>query len=193
MRRGCSESTAAIVLAGGTGRRLGGADKAGLRVGESTLLDGVLNALGSVEDIVVVGAARPAPLLVRWTREHPPGSGPAAGVAAGMRLLPNAATVLLCACDLVGFTRTTADRLLGTLYGEPDRDGVVLRDGHGHDQWLASVWRAPALRRVLPEQVAGRSMGGLLGRLRFASLAARPGEASDIDTPEQLRAARKGR
>lgn len=191
MRRGCSEPIAAIVLAGGTGRRLGGADKAALRIGDATLLDGVLDALDTVEDIVVVGTARPVRVTVRWTREQPPGGGPAAGLAAGMRLLPEAATILICACDLVGFTRATANRLLARLAEAPNSDGVVLRDPEGRQQWLAGAWRAAPLRGVLPEEPAGRSMGAILGSLRFGTVLADPGEATDIDTPEQLRQARR--
>ncbi|WP_374119938.1 NTP transferase domain-containing protein, partial [Streptomyces sp. LS1784] len=49
----------AIVPSGGTARRLGGADKPGLTVGEATLLDRVLAACAGARTTVVVGPARP--------------------------------------------------------------------------------------------------------------------------------------
>ncbi|MFB7377255.1 NTP transferase domain-containing protein, partial [Kitasatospora purpeofusca] len=49
-----------IVPAGGAARRLGGADKPALTVGETTLLDRVLAACAGAGTTVVVGPARPA-------------------------------------------------------------------------------------------------------------------------------------
>ncbi|NKI41053.1 DUF6457 domain-containing protein [Streptomyces physcomitrii] len=77
----------AVVLAGGGARRLGGADKPGLRVGGRRLLDRVLTACAAAERTVVVAAPRATVRPVRWTREEPPGSGPVAALAAGLRAL----------------------------------------------------------------------------------------------------------
>ena len=55
-----ADPVAAIVLAGGAGRRLGGADKAALDVGGRTLLERALAAVSGVPT-VVVGPARPLP------------------------------------------------------------------------------------------------------------------------------------
>ncbi|MFF1746700.1 NTP transferase domain-containing protein, partial [Streptomyces mirabilis] len=48
----------AVVLAGGAARRLGGADKPGLRVGGRPLLDRVLAACATAATTVVVAAPR---------------------------------------------------------------------------------------------------------------------------------------
>ncbi|MGW2299809.1 NTP transferase domain-containing protein [Streptomyces sp. NPDC001809] len=77
----------AVVLAGGAARRLGGADKPGVRVGGRPLLDRVLAACRGAERTVVVGAPRPTVRPVRWTREDPPGGGPLAALDAGVRAL----------------------------------------------------------------------------------------------------------
>ncbi|WP_263167868.1 DUF6457 domain-containing protein [Streptomyces sp. SCSIO ZS0520] len=77
----------AVILAGGGARRLGGADKPGLRVGGRRLLDRVLTACADAERTVVVAAPRPTVRPVHWTREEPPGSGPVAALAAGLRAL----------------------------------------------------------------------------------------------------------
>ncbi|MFJ8298516.1 NTP transferase domain-containing protein [Streptomyces sp. NPDC094447] len=77
----------AVVLAGGAARRLGGADKPGVRVGGRPLLDRVLAACRGAERTVVVGAPRPTVRPVHWTREDPPGGGPLAALDAGVRAM----------------------------------------------------------------------------------------------------------
>jgi molybdopterin-guanine dinucleotide biosynthesis protein A len=74
----------AIVLAGGGSTRFG-RDKLAAVVDGVTLLDRVLDAAAAAEQRIVVGSRRPAAGDVRWTREDPPGGGPAAGVVAGPR------------------------------------------------------------------------------------------------------------
>ncbi|MEV6939475.1 NTP transferase domain-containing protein, partial [Streptomyces sp. NPDC051132] len=75
----------AVVLAGGAARRLGGADKPGVRVGGRALLDRVLAACADARTTVVVATPRPTVRPVRWAREEPPGGGPVAALAAGLR------------------------------------------------------------------------------------------------------------
>ncbi|MFF8511565.1 DUF6457 domain-containing protein [Streptomyces sp. NPDC015492] len=77
----------AVVLAGGAARRLGGADKPGVRVGGRPLLDRVLAACRRAERTVVVGVPRPTVRPVHWTREDPPGGGPLAALDAGVRAM----------------------------------------------------------------------------------------------------------
>ena len=76
-----------VVLAGGTGRRLGGVDKGGLVVGGAALLDRVLQASAAARHTVVVGEPRATGRVVHWAREDPPGGGPLAGLAAGLTAL----------------------------------------------------------------------------------------------------------
>ncbi|MCX3063852.1 DUF6457 domain-containing protein [Streptomyces beihaiensis] len=78
----------AVVLAGGGARRLGGADKPGVRIGGRALLDRVLAACAGARSTVVVAEPRPTAREVVWAREYPPGSGPLAALAAGVRALP---------------------------------------------------------------------------------------------------------
>ncbi|MEU5399582.1 DUF6457 domain-containing protein [Streptomyces sp. NPDC005963] len=77
----------AIVLAGGSAQRLGGADKPGLSVGGRTLLDRVLSASRGARRTVVVGGRRGTERPVVWAREDPPGGGPVAALDAGLRQL----------------------------------------------------------------------------------------------------------
>src|SRR5262249_61472310 len=74
---------AAIVLAGGRGRRIGGRDKPALPVGGRSMLRRVLDAVAGADPRVIVGPVRSdVPAGVAQVREHPPGGGPVAALAA---------------------------------------------------------------------------------------------------------------
>lgn len=74
----------AVILTGGTAARLDGADKAGLEVGGTTLLEHALGAAAGASEVVVVGPDVPTSRPVTFVREDPPGGGPAAGLLAGL-------------------------------------------------------------------------------------------------------------
>lgn len=135
---------AALVLAGGSARRLGGQDKPSLRVGTTALLDVVLHAVGHAERTVVVGPTRPTLLPVDWAREDPVGAGPAAAVEAGLRLIRQTSVVVV-ASDLPFLDRASVDAVLRAAAG---RDGAVLLDEDGREQWLVGAWSTAALRRA---------------------------------------------
>jgi len=171
---------AAIVLAGGAGRRLGGVDKAGVVLGGRTLLDRALAAVAGASKIVVVGPERDVDGVV-WTREDPPGGGPVAGLAAGLAALADVDLVAVLAVDQPGVTASTVDRLRDAV-GET---GAVLVDD-GHLQWLAGVWRTAVLTAAMPAETDGASLRSVLRPLAPVEVAAQPGEAYDVDTPEDL-------
>lgn len=176
---------AGIVLAGGSARRMSGVDKALIEVGGRSLLDGVLAALAGADPVVVVGPRRPVARQVRWTREDPPGSGPLAGLAAGLAALPaGPARVAVLAADLTAVTPATVTRLAAAC-GD-DVDGAVLVDAGGSRQWLIGVWHLRALRAALPADPANRSVRSVLAGLRVREVPERPGESHDVDAPEDL-------
>src|SRR5690606_32944159 len=77
----------AVILAGGAARRMGGADKPGLRVGDRTLLERAADAVRAHAPearVVVVGPERDSPRAL-YTREDPPGGGPVPALGAGLR------------------------------------------------------------------------------------------------------------
>jgi molybdopterin-guanine dinucleotide biosynthesis protein A len=85
---------AAVILAGGAGRRLGGPVKPTLPVGGRPMLDRVLAAVADARPRVVVGPASLAvPAGVVRISEEPPGGGPVAALAAGLAALAPAKTV----------------------------------------------------------------------------------------------------
>ncbi|WP_335645161.1 molybdenum cofactor guanylyltransferase [Amycolatopsis albispora] len=150
--------------------------------GGRPLLAGVLDALGDA-DVVVVGPERPGLRPVRWAREDPPGGGPVAALAAGLALLPEATEIALLAADLTGCTASTVDKLRRA---RGAADGALLV-ADGRRQWLAGVWRAAALRAAIPAEAAGTALRRVLGDLSIVEVPAAPGEAADVDTPEDLR------
>lgn len=137
---------AAVILAGGAGRRLGGAGKPWLPVGGAPMLHRVLDAAAGAGATtrIVVGPQWPLPAGVVAVREEPPGSGPAAAAAAGLALLPpGTAHVALLAADLPLLSPPALQRLRRALTA--GHDGAVYADGDGRRQWLCGVWRAAAL------------------------------------------------
>lgn len=165
----------AVVLAGGAARRLGGADKPGLRVGGRALLDRVLAACAGARATVVVAAPRPTARPVVWAREDPPGGGPLAALAAGL-LLTTAEFVVVLSADLPFLGEPTVARLLSALTAS-DADGVLLTDADGRDQPLVAAYRAVPVRRELAAlagekdqdtALTGMPLRRLTGALRLA-------------------------
>ncbi|MFI2641513.1 NTP transferase domain-containing protein [Streptomyces sp. NPDC018610] len=147
VRGGHAPAYDAVVLAGGAARRLGGADKPGVRVGGRALLDRVLGACADARTTVVVADRRPTARPVRWAREEPPGGGPLAALEAGLRHT-TADHVVVLSADLPFLEPATVRRLLAAL--RADRaDGVLLTDAEGRDQPLVAAYRTAALHRVL--------------------------------------------
>lgn len=178
----------AIVVAGGQGSRMGHVSKADLEVGGRRLLDIALDAACGAATTVVVGDVV-VPDGVVLTREDPPGTGPAAGLLAGLDAVGSPAPwTLVLACDLPDAPAGVA-RLREAVTSAPeDADGLCLRDAGGELQHLAALYRTPALRRAFTDwgDPANRSVRGVMASL--ALLPVDPGDASveDLDTPEQL-------
>lgn len=182
----------AVVLAGGSGRRLGGADKPALEVGGRSMLDTVLTACSGAGRTVVVGPRRAVARPVTWTREDPPGGGPAAALAAGLAEV-TAEVVVVLAADLPFLDVPTVEQLAGAVAG----DGAVGVDAHGRDQLLCSAWRTAALRKALAgRELQDASLRSVLSgldpvRVSWQTSRGRPGPWTDCDTPEQLAWARE--
>ncbi|MFJ9212575.1 molybdopterin-guanine dinucleotide biosynthesis protein MobA [Streptomyces sp. L-9-10] len=184
----------AIVLAGGAAKRLGGADKPGVRVGGRSLLDRVLAACEGAARTVVVGSRRPTVRPVRWAREDPPGGGPVAALDAGVRCA-EADTVLVLSADLPFLGEPTVRRLIETL-GRTGREGALLTDADGRDQPLVAAYRAEPLRRELAllateyGSLPGLPLRLLVQELDLARVDADPFASFDCDTWEDISTAR---
>ncbi|GLX49929.1 molybdenum cofactor guanylyltransferase [Streptomyces hygroscopicus subsp. hygroscopicus] len=179
----------AVVLAGGAARRLGGADKPGVRVGGRALLDRVLSACAGARTTVVVAAPRTTVRPVRWAREEPPGAGPVAALAAGLRHTTAEHAVALSA-DLPFLRPATLHRLLAAL-DDTGAEGALLTDAGGRDQPLVAAYRTAALRRELAALAAahdgltGLPLRRLTGALRLTRVPD-PYASFDCDTWDDI-------
>ena len=181
----------AIVLTGGSARRLGGADKSAVVVGGRTLALRVLVAIEDAARLIVVGPL-PAgfPERTITTVESPAGAGPVAALAAGLEHV-SAPEVAVLAIDLPFVTGGTVARLRQARAGE-DRPAAIPVDREGFDQPLCSVWSAASLRDALA--AIGDPAGASLRQLVACAgpVARVPGLAEaafDCDTPADVAAA----
>src|SRR5690606_17179035 len=198
VRTGCRPMSGAdaIVLAGGRASRMGGVDKPGLVIGGRSMLEAAPAAVSGCTAVVVVGPPRPElPARIRQAREHPPGSGPVAAVAAGLAALdaPGAALVAVLAADMPFLTADTLGELRRRA-ADSGADAVFAADGDGRPQYLVGVWRRAALRAALDglDSVVNQPMKALVpARTEIVELsAAMQAGIADCDTPDQLRRAR---
>lgn len=171
----------AVILAGGRGSRLGGVSKADLLVGGVRLLDRVLAAAREASTTVVVGAVA-VPAGVLTTQESPAGSGPAAGIAAGLDAIATPAewTVVL-ACDVP--EAATAVSALRAATG-PGVSALALAGADGGPEWLIGMYRSATLRAAVAAygDPRNRSVRGMLGPLSPTLVPSGPVPGSDIDT-----------
>ncbi|NDU75857.1 NTP transferase domain-containing protein [Actinomadura sp. DSM 109109] len=178
----------AVLLAGGRARRFG-ADKPAARVGGRPLIEWAAAAASGASRLIVVGPRRDALPGALVVREDPPGAGPVPALRAGLAGV-RAQRLALLAADLP-FLRPA--HVAALLEAAGRRDGAVLVDGDGREQWLAGCWRTDALRAALASY-GGASLRGLLGPLDPVTVALPPdGRPAwyDCDTPEQLAAAER--
>ena len=174
-----------IVLTGGTGARLGGADKATLVLHGATPLSLIVDALPGDVDIVVSGPPLPLLRQVTFRQEQPPGGGPVAGIAAALDGT-QAPLVGVIAVDMpwaVPVLLSAIDRLRES----PDTDVAVPIDRDGRRQPLCCAWRADRLRACLPANTQGAPVRALLqGAVVLEFTPGTDNLLDDIDTPDDL-------
>ncbi len=174
----------AIVLAGGTGERLGRRSKADVELAGRRLLDLVLEGLAPVVDgtvVVVAPSSVRVPERVVRTLEDPPLGGPLAGIGAGLAVIaaarrarvrdarpstgdegargtstmPDGDLVVVCSVDTPGIG-VLAPRLVAALAAAAPWDGAAIVGGAPEPfrQYLQAVYRLEALSEALER--AGR-------------------------------------
>ncbi|HUP99928.1 MAG TPA: NTP transferase domain-containing protein [Aeromicrobium sp.] len=170
----------AIVLAGGTARRLGGVPKHTIEVDGRTLLQRALDAVAEAERIVVVGGDELRELVgeAMVVREDPPLAGPAAGIGAGLECVA-AERVVVIACDHP-FVADAIDPLLRETSGA----GTIAVDGGGRRQNLLFAVRSDALREAVRRHhsLANLAVHDLLEPLHLAEVNVPPRALRDVDT-----------
>lgn len=181
-----------LVLSGGAGRRLGGADKASLMIDGRSLLDRALDAAEG-RPVVLIGPDAPVPDGVAITRESPEGGGPAAGIAAGVHLLagrpePPAddALIGLLAVDQAGVTSETWGRLARAIAAGDAAGAALVQAGHRQYGVVVIRWRALRGAVDVSESWHGKSLRALLDQHIEVEMSAEGAESRDIDTPADL-------
>lgn len=182
----------AIVLAGGSARRLGGVAKPQLRVDGATLLDRVLAAVAGARRVVVAGPTQPvtAAATVTWCREDPPGGGPVAALAAALPHVTADAVVLLAA-DLPD----VAPAVPLLLAARPAGGVALLADPDGRVNHLAAAWTRPVLAAALTRlgPPAGAAMRALVAGVEVVTVPDTGGWGRDCDTWDDVASARAQR
>lgn len=184
----------AIVLTGGRSSRMGGRHKPGIVVDGSSVIDRTLSALWSAApeaQVIIAGsdAGLSQHLQHKTTvvREHPPFSGPVAGVAAALETIPASASVVLL---LGGDTPFLSDSTIGRLLSSTTAGAAVTSclDSTGHLQYLCSAWQYEVFRAQVERigEPAGVPLRALFEGLSPECIACDPDELRDIDTPEDL-------
>jgi molybdopterin-guanine dinucleotide biosynthesis protein A len=167
---------AAVILSGGRGQRLGGADKATLELGGRSLLDRALVAVADAAEVVVVGPEVATSRPVAFTRESPPGSGPLAGLAAGVAALAGSYEhVVVLAVDMPLVDAATVARILAAADGV---DAAWLVDADGRRQLAGAV--RPSLVPS-PAEAEGGAMRTLMESGSSRDVPAVGAEAEDVD------------
>jgi len=205
-----------VVLTGGASRRLG-RDKATTHVGGGRLVDRLLAGVPVDVPVVIVGPVLDG--LVRpvaFRREDPPGSGPLAGIGAGLTAvgtslvgviaadMPFAVPVVAAALarladerPIVSHPRSVMDPVqqvdwIHDTGGVSGMGAVVPVDPEGFAHLLCAAYRTPALRRALAdlEPLVGLPVRALLARMDVMEWPVPAAALADVDTEEQLVAAR---
>lgn len=193
-----------LVLAGGTGERLGGRSKADLCLGQrllDLLLEGCAPSVTG-QTVVVAPSTVGVPDGMWRVLEDPPLGGPLAGIGTGIdHLLTHGArdtnhgvAVGIVSVDSPGFV-TIFPQLQAALAQAPERDGAIAFGGSpkAFDQYLMGVYRLGALNACLT-QVRSQSPSGLrdqgvckwLGALDLERVSSTAELCRDIDTPDDL-------
>jgi CTP:molybdopterin cytidylyltransferase MocA len=191
-----------VVLAGGTSRRLGGShgiDKLALPVAGRPLLDHVLLACAGARRVVAVGPPRPvladdedggrASYELIWCREDPPGEGPLAAAKAGVAR--SISPIVVIVGGDMPFVGPLITRLVAAV--ADGADAAACPDPAGRPLPLPVAFARDTLVRQIAATAGPTAAAGPLRRLLErveVTLVPAQGEDADVDTPEQLAAAR---
>jgi molybdopterin-guanine dinucleotide biosynthesis protein A len=190
------DTCAAAILAGGRGRRLGGADKGALIIGGQSIIERQLALLRQLTSSIVIVAARPeaytghgVPVVV----DEVAGVGPLGGLCTALAQSDRPYTVVV-ACDMPFLSLAFLQHLVMRVRGV---DVALPRTADGYHP-LCAAYARTLLPTVRARVKAGRlDVVGLVREVRAAEVgpeelaAFDPGRVmlSNVNTPQDLHAA----
>ncbi len=181
------QETAAVILAGGQARRMGGGDKPLRSLGGRPLLAHVLAALAPQVSAVALSANGDAARFAAWSlpvlADAPGTAGPLAGVLAGMDWAAARGAGWLLSCP--GDCPVLPADLLARLRAAGGRAAVA--EAGGRVQPVVGLWHV-GLRGALAAALAGgERRAGAWAAACGARLVAWPaGAFVSVNTPEEL-------
>ena len=164
----------AVVLAGGQASRMGGRDKTAMTVGGIAIVERVLASVWAAREVVVVGPEVDG--------------GPVAALASALPQLEEDVVVTL-AGDMP-FVGGAIHPLLTALAAAPDDTHAAVLVADGRRQHLAAAWRRSALAWRLSALPPRNAAMRALFTDQVVEVPDAGGWSLDIDTPEDLVAAR---
>ena len=164
----------AIVLAGGRATRMGGRDKTVMTIGGIAMVDRVLASVSAARQVVMVGPEVDG--------------GPVAALASALPGLEEDVVVTL-AGDMP-FVGGAIHPLLAALAAAPDDTHAAVLVADGRRQYLAAAWRRSALAWRLAAVPPRDAPMRALFTDQVVEVPDAGGWSLDIDTPDDLAAAR---
>lgn len=168
-----------------------GADKATLDLGGSPMVARVVEALGGLTSVTIIGGSfdeHVAPTARRCLDRYP-GEGPLGALITGFHVT-NAPVVFAAACDLPKLSELVVAQLVRARAADDADVCVPLVDGRL--QWHVASWHRRALEELENTFASGeRALFRAARRLSITALVPpRPEELVDIDTPAAYEAHR---
>jgi molybdopterin-guanine dinucleotide biosynthesis protein A len=162
-----------------------------LKIAGRTLLERTLDACEGASNVVIVGGEHLRREGALWTCEDPPGSGPAAGLAAGLNVLDAegdpSPLVLVLGTDTPRASAVAGILLERMRDDSPDLDGAWLVDVSGTAQPLVAVYRRDAIAdRCASHAAPGASLRRVTESLTMISVADVHDASRDVDTWEDV-------
>jgi molybdopterin-guanine dinucleotide biosynthesis protein A len=156
-----------------------------------TLLERTLDACEGASSVVIVGGEHLKREGALWACEDPPGSGPAAGLAAGLNVLDaegDASPLVLVLGTDTPRASDVAGVLLERVHGAADDvDGAWLVDASGTAQPLVAVYRRDAIaNRCASHAAPGASLRRVTEGLDMIAVADVHDASRDVDTWEDV-------
>lgn len=189
MRRDLAGAVVGAVLCGGASRRMG-RDKAFVEVDGAPMVRRVADALraGGCAEVVAVGGDSTALATLGLTvvEDEHPGEGPLGAIITALQAFPDAAAVVVVACDLPHLQPATVATLVATLEA-PYGAAVAIPSGE-HRPSLCGAWNPSVAAALAAHFAAGeRRVRIALDDVPHVNVHVDPTELRNLNAPGDLR------